>query len=164
MQTQTIIANDAERAFHDRLVRIHGKQLDADSTEGDSSMDVHHEEIQAMVESFLGADYDVEKIQHVFALQDALHQGQASLVGFLTEQAVTPEGYVDQFNQLLLKTFVACEKVLGRQDFERLFGAAPSDLQGYIDKETFLSPDRGVPSATQRLGPDLGLAGMTANS
>ena len=106
-------------------------------------MDVHHEELQAMVESFLGADYDVEKVRHVFALQDALHQGQASLVGFLTEQVVTPEGYVDQFNQLLRQTFVACEKVLGRQDFECLFGAAPSDLQGYIDKKTFLlSHDR----------------------
>ena len=108
---------------------------------GDESMDTRHAEFEAMAEVFLGRDFNRAKLQQVENLQILLREQHASLLQRYEAQKLSPEKYVDSFNALLSDTFAKCEKILGKKDFVKLFGAPRRELGGFIDKQIFLESD-----------------------
>lgn len=125
-----------EKMFEERLKAIHALSR---SVEEESAMGTNREEILAMFDSFLGEDFDPSKRERVIGLQQDLHQGQTSLARQLESGAITSAEYADRFNHLAATVFADCEEVLGRADFETLFGAPRSEMQGYIDKDRFVA-------------------------
>jgi upstream activation factor subunit UAF30 len=116
--------------FAARIAAIHS------GAKGDT--DIRHEELQAMFDTFLGRNSDAKRRKEVERAQINLIRKQGELEAALEKEKITPEEYVDSFNQLLAQTFRDCEEILGPKDFRRLFGAPPSKQGGFIDKEAFL--------------------------
>ena len=96
-------------------------------------------ELQALVDSSLGPSYDRNKIAIIADLQEQLHQEQDKLVNQLDRQFINRRQYLEQFNAMLHRIYSQSEKVLGSQDFEKLFGAPLNQIEHMIDPDVFLS-------------------------
>jgi len=97
-----------------------------------------------MFDAYLGPGYEVEKREAVLDLQAKLHRFQGAAAEQLEDGRLAPEEYVDRFNHVLHLIFAECARVLGSSDFETLFGAPAEEMQGYIDKPTFLASRAGA--------------------
>jgi hypothetical protein len=126
--------DDLQQEFNSRITAIHA----TNGTSDKQPIDIRHEEFQTMADVFLGEDYDQDKLSQVENLQIELHQGRAELYKKLRTNELSPEEYVDSVNTLARDTFLLSENILGTQDFISLFGAPPSEMSGFIDKEMFL--------------------------
>jgi hypothetical protein len=144
-------AESAEEAFERRIATIHGPNRDPMGKEesGGVGMDARRAEMLAMIESFLGLDYDRLKVIRLLELQDLLHERQGQLLQAYESRRLPPKQYVARVNALLRQDLEACERLLGAEDFNRLFGCDIDEAQGYIDLEAFLS------SEAQRVGSPL---------
>lgn len=128
-----------EQEFNRRAAALHGLgNSDTNRSVGGNTMDVRQAEFQAMADVFLGEEYDRTKIEHVEKLQITLHEQQAALYQRYSNKELSPEEYVDSFNNFLAETFTKCEEILGHQDFVKLFGAPWHELGGFIDREAFV--------------------------
>lgn len=116
--------------FAERIAAIHSS--------GKGPADVRHAELEAMFDTFLGRDFAPAQRKQVEKLQLDLFKRQLKLRAELQAGTISPENYVDSFNQLLEQTFRECENVLGAKNFKQLFGAAPAEQGGFIDKVAFL--------------------------
>ncbi len=101
--------------------------------------DVRHAELGAMIDAFLGADYDPARRQQIDAIQQTLDKEHAELSRRRIRGEVTDEQFVNQANSLIDNAFEKCEQVLGKDDFQRLFGEPAHEATALIDKATFLS-------------------------
>ena len=100
-----------------------------------------------MFDAYLGPNYEAERREAVLDLQTKLHRFQAAAAEQLDDGRLSPEDYVDRFNHVLHLIFAECARVLGASDFEKLFGGTVDEMQGYIDKRTFLATRAGEPKA-----------------
>lgn len=131
---------DSDYEFEERINAIHRPHNPVRESPaiGETTMDVRHEEFQAMADAFLGEDFDKSKLAQVESLQIALHEYQVVFFKRYQNGELRPEEYVDHFNYLLAVTFEACESILGAKEFIHLFGVPPSEIIGFIDKDAFL--------------------------
>lgn len=100
--------------------------------------DDRHTEFMALVNQTLGEDYDADKIAAVDALQVDLFAQQADLYARYSAHLIAGPEYVTQINELSATVFRSCEKVLGSDDFETLFGSSVDDEPWLIDMDAFL--------------------------
>ena len=140
MKSVTTSLDNLMHAFERRVAQIHG--LGAHAEIGVPVMDTQTQELRAMFASFLGEDYDKEKILRVEAFQSQLRNAQAYLARQLEQGQIKPAQYVDSLNQLLAGCFLKVEEVLGAADFELLFGGSKEEQGGFIDKRVFLKSYR----------------------
>src|SRR5271170_126323 len=96
-------------------------------------------ELKALVDTYLGENYDRKKVRAVIGLHLCSQWEQDSLGLLLDEDELTPERYLNAFNTLAVSTAKICEQILGSEDFERLFGCTPDEAAGLINPETLLS-------------------------
>src|SRR5207253_2387607 len=87
---------------------------------GRSLMNIRQAEFDAIVNAFLGADYDPERRKQIEDLQLALRQRQAELFRRHGQAAMTDDAYVDETNAAIDETFRKCEEILGPEDFRKL--------------------------------------------
>jgi hypothetical protein len=96
-------------------------------------------ELKALVDTYLGENYDQKKVRAVIGVHLCSQWEQDSLGVLLDEDAMTAERYLNAFNTLAVSTAKICEQILGSEDFERLFGCTPDEAAGLINPETLLS-------------------------
>jgi hypothetical protein len=96
-------------------------------------------ELQVLADTTLGPQYDQTKIAMVINLQQMLHREQDGLVRQLDQQFITRKQYLDRLNALLRRIYSECEKILGSQDFEKLFGAPLNQIGHMVDADVFLA-------------------------
>ncbi|MGV7207797.1 hypothetical protein ACLB1G_08075 [Oxalobacteraceae bacterium A2-2] len=101
--------------------------------------DIRHEEFAAMADVYLGADFDKAKLVEIETLQVRLHAEQDALITGLESKSISPEQYVDACNKLIQDFAVRCEQVLGKADFNKLFGIERGEAGVLIDKDIFLA-------------------------
>ena len=96
-------------------------------------------EMETMISTFLGDDYDRERVLQVLSAQRLFHREQQRLLaGWHAGELAAPE-YVRQVNEAMRLMFSHCADVLGPEDFERLFDCKPGEAHAEIDLETFLA-------------------------
>ena len=105
---------------------------------GGRKMDIRHEEFMTMADAFLGPDFDKEKLNEVKVLQRKLHDAQAMLYLELQAKRIDRSKFINENNKISSAMARQCELVLGETNFQKLFGASPSELDGFIDKDSFL--------------------------
>lgn len=103
-----------------------------------SPEDADREEFQALVDESLGAGYDEAKIAAVHNLRLGLRREQTRLAERLANTSLTHRQYLDQLNELLRRVYSECEKILGKRDFEKLFGAPLAEIDHMVDRDLFL--------------------------
>jgi hypothetical protein len=101
-------------------------------------MDIRQAELHSMVDVFLGPDYDPVKRRQVEDVQVALHKQQVELSRRHGQGEMNDEQYVDAVNAVIEDAFKKCEKILGPEDFRKLFGSSPHETAGLIDRAAFL--------------------------
>jgi hypothetical protein len=101
--------------------------------------DASRAELQALADASLGPQYDQTKIATIINLQQMLHSNQDDLVRQLDQRFISKKQYLDKLNDLLRRVYSECEKVLGRQDFEKLFGAPLNQIDHMVDPDVFLA-------------------------
>lgn len=128
--------------FEKSLAEIHGLDKPGDQGTGETCTDIRHLEFQAMADAFLGKGYNPTKLEKVEKAQIALRKEQVRLNRSYETGGLNPAQYIDSLNNKVVATFSQCEKILGKCDFLRLFGAPPSELTGFIDRELFLKANK----------------------
>ncbi len=103
------------------------------------SASVSRAELQALADASLGVQYDQAKIAMIINLQQTLHQEQESLVRQFDGQFLSKKQYLERLNALLHRIYSECEKILGSQDFEKLFGAPLDQVVHMVDPDVFLA-------------------------
>lgn len=125
--------------FSENLAKVHGlhgaPMSEFDTTE---SNDIRHAELMAMVDAFLGADYDPEKISEVERLGDLMDDAIARLANDLESNHISPRDYLTKFHETSLRSFKEIESVLGAEDFLKLYGVPPEGVETLIDEDAFL--------------------------
>lgn len=98
---------------------------------------VRHAEFEALVANTLGKNYDIRKITAVEALQVELFDKQAKLYSQYSKEELDADAYVKELNVLSGRVFLSCADILGRDDFECLFGSPVEEELWRIDVDAF---------------------------
>lgn len=110
--------------FRNRLAEIH--RLDASSASQqtqDGKRDIRREELQAMVDVFLGKNYDRKKFRALDNLQKIMHQQHSVLFKYCRGGNISSAQFFDLQTALFAAIFREIKKVIGAQDYRKLFGA-----------------------------------------
>lgn len=136
---------DKSAEFANRLSKIHG--LDGSQApqqiKNDLPRDIGREELQTMVDVFVGENYDRKKFEQIAGLKKTMNQQQVVLCKCLDAGEISREQYLDLLTALLRAIFRETKRVMGARDYQKLFGTSgiPPLL---IDRELFLKcgPER----------------------
>lgn len=133
------VVADKSIEFEKRLSKIHGLDGSQASQQikNDLPVDIGREELQALVDTFLGENYDRKKFEQIAGLKKTMGQQHVVLCKCLDTEMITPEQYLDLFTALLKAIFRETKKVMGVRDYQKLFGKS-STLPMLIDREVFL--------------------------
>lgn len=105
------------------------------------------DEFYALAEVQLGSDYDPRKLEAVAAVQQTLQARQRALAVQLQKREMLPERYFDLMTELQHDAAVKAESILGRVDFERLFGVSATAAPSLADREIFLAQHASTAAA-----------------
>lgn len=111
------------------------------------------QEFYALAEVQLGSSYDRHKLDAVAAIQSWLQHEQDQLSDQLDSQEMGPERYFDLMNALQYEAAVQTEAILGKVDFERLFGVSVNETKGLADRDTFLAEHASQHATTKLAVP-----------
>lgn len=95
-------------------------------------------DLAALVELGLGHPLNPLVFTQLAVIQEDLRTAQDSLVQQLQEGSVTPEGYLDLFNEELKKWTDRNLHLLGLETFEAIFGKEGHHPEAIIDRKIFL--------------------------
>lgn len=127
-----------EKEFARRINEIHFPQNAFNNEE----KDIRHEEFQAMVDVFLGKNYDKAKLAAVEQLQIEMHQEQAILGQKFMKGEIGRQEFLDATQKMMEKYFKGQEQILGVKDFKKLFKmSADQGVKGLMDAINFHLPN-----------------------
>ena len=93
--------------------------------------------LDQMIDDHLGHDYASDKRVRLCQLAAVTEHEQEQLVTAFQSERITPEQYLDRFTRLAGDLFAGYERILGRDDFVRLFGVPPEHALDLLDPEFF---------------------------
>lgn len=93
--------------------------------------------LERMVDEHLGGDYAADKRARLSQLAAATEYEQEALISAFRAERITPEQYLERFTRLVGELFAGYERILGRDDFVRLFGVPPEHALDFLDPELF---------------------------
>lgn len=133
------------------------RRLIAQIHKGESRFDgddvqLERAEFLAASNAFLGEDYDPDKLARVEELLLELRKEQDLLVARFETGQLSPKEYVDSLNLAIHTHMLACQDVLGREDYERLFRGPVPETVGVVDLVTFLQTVEEAPSGEEATG------------
>jgi hypothetical protein len=93
--------------------------------------------LNRMIDEHLGHDFASDKRVLLSQLAAESEREQEELVSAFQSERITPEHYLERFTRLAGDLFAGYERILGRDDFVRLFGVAPEHALDFLDPELF---------------------------
>lgn len=95
------------------------------------------ERLDRMIDEHLGVDYDPAKRAQLGQLAAVFEPEQRNLVSAFQAKLLTPDQYLERFTRLVNDQFASYDRILGREDFVRLFGGPPEQALDCLDPEMF---------------------------
>jgi len=132
-----VSAKDAQ--LSERLDKIYAEHADTFTTVEEEDLCIADKEFWALAGCNLGPGYDQEKIGRIANLQRNLQITRIKLDRELEAGRIKPDEFLAHFNSAIAGVFGECEKILGEQDFERLFGASLEETKSLIEPGIFLA-------------------------
>lgn len=108
-----------------------------ESSEEESFVDESVSILRELVDRNLGGGLDPGKRARLEQIIARMAREQYDLIGAIEHGHMSAEDYFDHFARLVRRTFDEMDRILGRTDFERVFGAPPEAAQTLIDPEAF---------------------------
>jgi len=93
--------------------------------------------LDRMIDERLGGDYASDKRTRLRHFAAVVEHEQEELVSAFHSKRITPDQYLERFTRLAADLFASYERVLGRDDFVRLFGIPPEHALDFLDPEMF---------------------------
>jgi hypothetical protein len=100
-------------------------------------VDIRLARLTELLDQHLGRRLDPGKRARVKQVMAAAAREQYDLLDAADRGDVPAAAYLDRFTALLRRTFAEIDQVLGRADFERVFGGGPDQALGIVDVETY---------------------------
>jgi len=94
-------------------------------------------ELVLLIEQHLGGNFDRRRRSEVERIRTASAQEQFDLLTAAEQGTIGAEAYLERFTRLLQRTFADIDLVLGRADFEQVFGGPPEEALGLIDRDAY---------------------------
>lgn len=135
---------DPEKKFLNRMAEIHGFGRNTRRKPSTRQSDVRHLEFQAMADFRLGEGFDPKRLKQVEEEQIALDQSEAEFTRLYESHQLTAEQHFESLQSAFEKTLEKYEDILGRHDFERLFGVTRSEAIRLVNRDTFFQSQKGI--------------------
>jgi hypothetical protein len=90
-----------------------------------------------LIDQHLGRGFDAGKRARVKQIMAVSAREQYDLLTAAESGEIAADVYLERFTALIQRTFADIDRVLGRADFERVFGAPPDQASGIVDREAY---------------------------
>ena len=90
-----------------------------------------------LVEQRLGGDLDARRRVAIERARIASAREQFDLLTAAEDGRIGADVYLKRFTDLVQRSFAEIDRVLGRADFERVFGGPPEDALAIIDRDAY---------------------------
>jgi hypothetical protein len=121
-----------------RIEEIYAAHPEALSPTEQEDLEIGERELWALFGVQLGDEYDREKVEQVTRLHRRLQEARLYLGKELESGRISRQHFLKMFNELMALTFERCQDILGKKDFERLFGGSVDQVQHLIEPSIFL--------------------------
>jgi hypothetical protein len=121
-----------------RLEEVYAAHPEALNPAEQEDLEISKQEMLALFGAHLGDAYDRKKVNQVADLHRRLQEARLYLGRELESGRISREHFLKVFNELLTLTFERCQEILGKRDFERLFGASVDQVRNLIEPSIFL--------------------------
>jgi hypothetical protein len=121
-----------------RIEEIYAAHPEALNPTEQEDLEIGKREMLALFGAQLGDDYDPKKVSQVADLHRRLQEARLYLGRELESGRISREHFFKVFNELMTLTFERCQEILGKKDFERLFGGPVDQVRNLIEPSIFL--------------------------
>lgn len=121
-----------------RIEEIYAAHREALNPTEQEDLEIGKQEVFALFGAQLGDDYDPKKVNQVADLHRRLQEARLYLGRELESGRISREHFLKVFNELMTPTFERCQEILGKKDFERLFGGSVDRVRNLIGPSIFL--------------------------
>ena len=116
-----------------RLEEVYATHPEALNPTEQEDLEISKREMLALFGAQLGDEYDRKKVSQVVDLHQRLQEGEVDLGRELEGGRISRENFLRLFNDLMALTFERCQEILGKKDFERLFGGSVDQVRNVIE-------------------------------
>jgi len=102
-------------------------------------------ELSSLVQAGLGHSVDDKTLSSLAEMQENLQLRIGQLAALLMEHKISPNSYVQELDRALIEASLTGERLMGVEDFHRVFGELRADQLG--DVSAFLEQYNGPSSA-----------------
>jgi len=141
-----------------RIEEIYAAHPEALNPSEQEDLEIGRRELLALFGAQLGAEYNPKKVNQVTDLHRGLQEARLYLGRELATGRISREHFLKIFNELMSLTFERCQEILGKKDFERLFGGSVDQVRHLIEPSIFLGLEARERVA-ELYGADLPAAG-----
>jgi len=121
-----------------RLEEVYATHPEALNPTEQEDLEISKREMLALFGAQLGDEYDRKKVSQVVDLHQRLQEARLYLGRELEGGRISRENFLRFFNDLMALTFERCQEILGKKDFERLFGGSVDQVRNVIEPSIFL--------------------------
>ncbi len=121
-----------------RIEEVYAAHPEALNPTEQEDLEIGKQEMLALFGAQLGTAYDRKKVSQVADLHRRLQEARLYLGRELESGRILQEHFLKVFNELLTLTFERCQEILGKRDFERLFGGSVDQVRNLIEPSIFL--------------------------
>ena len=121
-----------------RLEEVYATHPEALNPTEQEDLEISKREMLALFGAQLGDEYDRKKVSQVVDLHQRLQEARLYLGRELEGGRISRENFLRLFNDLMALTFERCQEILGKKDFERLFGGSVNQVRNVIEPSIFL--------------------------
>jgi hypothetical protein len=139
--TTVALANENSK-LSKRIEEIYAAHPEALDPSEQQDLEMGERELLALFGTRLGDEYDRKKVERVVNLHRTLQEARLRLGRELQSGRISREKFLELFNEQMTLTFQKCQAILGKSDFERLFGGSVDQVRNLIEPSIFL----GLPS------------------
>jgi hypothetical protein len=133
-----IMKNDKHAQFSGAAHALYAPPVFQGLDNQENRLALKRQELLAMATTYLGEEYDREKIKKVIEIQILADMEQDRFLARLENNEINSETYLDSLERLFAVAAKDSERILGAEDFEKLFGIPASAATAMIDREHFL--------------------------
>ena len=121
-----------------RLEEVYAAHPEALNPTEQEDLEISKREMLALFGAQLGDEYDRKKVNQVVDLHQRLQEARLYLGRELEGGRISRENFLRLFNDLMTLTFERCQEILGKKDFERLFGGSVDQVRHLIEPSILL--------------------------
>jgi hypothetical protein len=129
---------DKNAQLSKRIEEIYAANPEALNPTEQQDLEIGRLELLALSGAQLGDKYDRKKVEQVADLHRRLQEARLYLGKELESGCISQEHFLKVFDELISLTFERCQEILGKKDFERLFGGSVEQVCHLIEPSIFL--------------------------